>query len=82
VDASSGVGFWVQIEVQWGVEIEVVHIPIDEIGICEEGNVLFDIERSLIDEILGRGNRVEVCDILGHVRSVSAMVARHCACCE
>jgi hypothetical protein len=62
-------------EVKGGVEV-VVLVPIDEVVVGEEREILFDVE-GLRKQVLLGGNSVQVGDVFGHVGPVSAVVARH-----
>jgi hypothetical protein len=62
-------------EVERGVEM-IGLVPVDEVVVGEESEVLFDVEW-LGKQVLGGGNRIQVGNVLGHVGPVPAVVARH-----
>lgn len=55
----------------------LARVEVEELGVCEESQILLHVERLFNGGGIGRADGVEVAEVLRHVGTVSAVVSRH-----
>lgn len=50
---------------------------VEEFGVCEEGEIVIEIQTILLGGVVGGGDRIQICDVLGDIGCSSRTVARH-----